>query len=123
MTDGYDSAISSNGCYDSSFNAALDVTSDNPLTLSPGSSLVSTISIASPAGYAHLSDAAVLAALDSAPPPGSFRPAYSGSDKTIRLNVSVIKYDMLPGPWLRYPASVDCIRCRQIMCHAETMLD
>ena len=89
---GWDSSIN---YYDSSLNVALDVgINDNSLELSPGSSLVSAISLES--GYDPLlRTAAVLTVLNSAPPDGSFRPAYAGTDKTIKFNKNQLNYSLL----------------------------
>jgi len=92
---GFDSAAS----YDSSLNVALDVDSGNPLEVLANSSLVSTISLATPInsfGVVHPVDtAAVLTVLDSAPAEGSFRPTYVGTDKAIKFNKSQLDYSLL----------------------------
>ena len=82
------------GNYDSSLNVALNVSKANPLTVSPGSSLVSTISLEK--GYRpQPKTAAILTVLASPAPKGSFRPPYSGSDKTVKFNQNALKYNLL----------------------------
>jgi PKD repeat protein len=89
-TQGYDSAMAFN-IYDSNDNKALNL----PRTLEAGSSLVSTISVAGAGARPQLQTAAVLTVLSSAPPAGSFRPAYSGIDKTIKYNKNQLNYSVL----------------------------
>jgi hypothetical protein len=80
----WDSRIGSGMRYERSLNVARNL----PLTVPAGSSLVSSASFSSPRDGLCLSDAAVLTVLGSAPPAGSFRPPYAGSDKTIPGNVA-----------------------------------
>lgn len=96
-TQGYDSAMyaGSGPTYDADLNVALDISSDHPLVLDPGVSLVSTISEAEAGARPQLLSAAVLTVLASAPPAGSFRPPYSGEDKTIRFDVTDLNYTSL----------------------------
>lgn len=100
---GYDDGLSS---YRESLNAALPagqpISPGNPLTIEPGQTLISSVSWL----YNSASDrepgcpafnegtnaprpvtraAGVLTVLETAPPPGSFRPAYAGADKSIRF--------------------------------------
>jgi len=102
---GYNKRLSS---YDESLNAGLaggdPISAKNPLALPAGSSLVSTVSWL----YRSEGDAepgaprfnkgtntprpivrtgAVLTVLPESPPEGSFRPPYSGTDKTIKFQV------------------------------------
>src|SRR4030042_1436086 len=88
---GYDNRMA----YQSNLNVAYNVSPSNPLVLDYGSSLISTISYQA-AHRPQLTDAAVLTVLESAPPEGSFRPPYCGSDKTIKFNKSQINYALLP---------------------------
>ena len=88
--------------YDSRFpqyyqemNAAWGVSSSNPLTLSPHSSLVSTISMIPYVKWRCIKTAAVLTVLDKPAPEGSFRPPYSGTDKTIKFNKNQLDYSLL----------------------------
>ena len=111
---GYDSGLQS---YDSTLNAALPngnpLSKDNPLELPVGSSLVSMVSwlYNSPTDMEPGSpkfdtltktprpatrSAAILTVLDKAPPAGSFRPPYSGLDKTVKFNISQLDYSKLP---------------------------
>jgi len=94
---GYDSAMyaSYGPAYDPNLNAALNVTATHPLRLNADSSLVSTISITETGARPQLKTAAILTVLDAAPPEGSFRPPYSGNDKTIRFNKSDLDYGKL----------------------------
>lgn len=90
---GYDSATygsRAEGRYDDALNAALDVGADNPLTLDPGSSLISSISHDEPGARPQLRSAAILTVLDAPPPEGSFRPPYCGSDKASYWNVAQV---------------------------------
>lgn len=110
---GYDNRIDS---YDEKLNAGLrggkPVSVDNPLTLNPNSSLVSMVSwlYRSPedaepgtpkfnggtkAPRPVTRSAAVLTVLAQAPPEGSFRPPYCGSDKTVKFNVKNLNPDRL----------------------------
>lgn len=92
-TQGYDSAMygSYGPYYDPALNVALNVSPSHALQLPSGSSLVSTISITTAGNRPQLQTAAILTVLPSAPPQGSFRPPYSGADKTIRYNTSQLK--------------------------------
>jgi hypothetical protein len=93
-TQGYDSSMY--GGYGPDFDAALNVarpngqalSAVNPLIIQPGSSLVSTISLPEAGARPQLKTAAILTVLATPAPVGSFRPPYSGSDKTIRFNTS-----------------------------------
>ncbi|NTU64491.1 MAG: hypothetical protein HGB05_14105, partial [Chloroflexi bacterium] len=93
-TQGYDSAMY--GGYGPDFSAALNVarpngqslSAANPLIVPPGSSLVSAISLPEAGGRVQLRTAAILTVLPAPAPAGSFRPPYTGSDKTIRFNTS-----------------------------------
>ena len=91
---GYDNAMYANA-YSSSLNKAFNVTSSNPLLLQSGSSLVSTISHPTEGARPQLKAAAVLTVLSIVPSPGSFRPSYSGTDKTIKHNKSQLNYSTL----------------------------
>lgn len=94
---GYDSAMIQEygGNYSASLNVALNVSSGNPLVLQAGSSLVSSISNTPALGWAQLRTAAVLTVLTGPAPAGSFRPAYSGTDKTIKFNKNQLNYALL----------------------------
>lgn len=100
---GYDSKLYAEyhkaGDYDPGLNAALpggmDLSQSNPLILQPNCSLVSVVSIPNAEGAAQLQVAAILTVLDSVPEEGSFRPPYSGTDKTIRFNTSQLNYTLL----------------------------
>jgi hypothetical protein len=95
---GYDSAMYGqyeNGEYHADLNKALGVSSGSPLLLRAGSSLVSTISVPEAGAEPQIQTAAILTVLDSAPAAGSFRPPYSGSDKSIRFNRSQLQPALL----------------------------
>ncbi len=68
-----------------------------PLTLQPGSSLLSSASHAARANGddPQLKTIAILTVLSAPAPAGSFRPAYVGTDKAIRWNVSQLDYGRL----------------------------
>lgn len=68
--------------YNSSLNVALGVSEINPLRISQNSSLVSVVS-RTDMHNVILKTAAVLTVLTSTPVEGSFRPAYSGSQKKL----------------------------------------
>ncbi|MBN2002205.1 MAG: hypothetical protein JXA21_02510 [Anaerolineae bacterium] len=101
LMQGYDSAMYAG--YGPDFDEALnvarpngqDLSPANPLTVPPDSSLVSTISVAETGVRAQLQTAAILTVLDAPAPEGSFRPPYSGSDKSLRFNVSQINSALL----------------------------
>jgi len=103
---GYDSRFPYN------YNAALRASF--PLTMNPGDSLVSTISIPNIGDstpdtvdgqhrIGPIQTAAVLTCVSSAPPADAFRPPYCGSDKTI-FRRSQLQLGLLPG--LAPPANV-----------------
>jgi len=82
------------GHYDSSLNVALNISNTQPLSVPAGSSLVSTISFDK--GYRpQLKTAAILTILKSPAKEGSFRPPYSGDDKTIKFNKNDLQYNLL----------------------------
>ncbi len=103
LTQGYDSGMyggyNEAGDYDPSLNAARPfgyaVSTTNNLPLIPGTSLVSTISTPDTFGETQLKTAAILTVVDSVPPEGSFRPSYSGGDKTVKFNKSQLDYSLL----------------------------
>jgi hypothetical protein len=68
-----------------------------PRTVAPGSSVLSSISLAAAAtgDNSQLSTIAILTVLATAPPAGSFRPAYLGTDKTVRWAETDLDYDVL----------------------------
>ncbi len=70
--------------YNTGKNVALDVSSENPLTITVASSLISCISLPEQVGKLWIDQAAVLTILEEIPPANSFRPPYSGSNKSIR---------------------------------------
>jgi len=107
---GYDSATyGSHGNNIESWNANLnvarpngnDLSASNILTVQANSSLMSSISFQEVQGQegssiVHYTDViAILTVLESPAAEGSFRPAYSGSDKTIQFNKSDLDYSKL----------------------------
>jgi hypothetical protein len=80
----------------------LNVGADLPLTITTAKSLVSSVS-RDEAGSLPLTNndrpkldtVAVLTILESVPAFGSFRPAYSGTNKTVTFNKSDLRYDLL----------------------------
>ena len=93
---GYDSTMNVAGnAYKAHLNVALDVSPSNPLVVQPHSSLVSSISLPAANIRPQLESASVLTVLDAEPPQGSFRPSYSGADKTVRYNVSQLDRSLL----------------------------
>ncbi len=98
---GYDSAMY--GDFGPYFDAALnvarpnqqDLSALNPLLVPANSSLVSSISVPQAGALPQLQTAAILTVLPAPPPAGSFRPAYSGNDKTIRFNRSQLNHALL----------------------------
>jgi len=90
---GYDSSPR-DMIYEASLNVDPGITGQN-LTLSPGSSVIKSISMESDAGRPIISDAAVLTILAENPPAGAFRPPYTGSDKSIIATKSDLNYEVL----------------------------
>lgn len=94
QSQGYDNSMYAN-TYSAALNVALDRSASNPLVVQPGSSLISTISIAKAGAIPQLERAAILTVLDTIPMAGSFRPAYAGTDKTVKFNKSQLNYSLL----------------------------
>jgi hypothetical protein len=82
--------------YDPALNVGMGVSREKPLVLPPDSSLVSTISRPTPYNRPQPDIGAVLTVLKAPAPEGSFRPPYSGKDKTVKYNKSQLKWDLLP---------------------------
>lgn len=89
---GYDSRIKNN-----TYSASLNVGASLPLTLNPGTSLLSSASYPSWASgdNPQLRTIAILTVLTQPAPTGSFRPPYIGADKTLRWNKSQLQYNKL----------------------------
>lgn len=96
---GYDSSRFGPAAYDPNYedalNVAANIASGTPLVVPPGSSLISTISHKEAGKRPQISDAAILTVLEAPAPEGSFRPPQTGSDKTLRWNVSQIDWSKL----------------------------
>jgi hypothetical protein len=100
---GYDSAAYGRYARPGDFDPGLNVarpnneqlSKSNPLVLQPNCSLVSTESTLQANNRTQLKSAAVLTILDSPAKEGSFRPAYSDTDKTIRFNKEQLDYSLL----------------------------
>ncbi len=90
---GFDTSAYSS--YKAELNVALGISSETPLTLKSGSSLISTISLTSPTGFTALKSAEILTVLDSVPAEGSFRPSYAGNNKEILHNKNQLDYSSL----------------------------
>ena len=105
---GYDSTMGAS--YNASLNVGrpngLDLSNENPLTITGGNSLVSSRTNDTPNTRPQLVDASVLTIVSSRPPVGSFRPPYSGTDKSFNWNVSDIQWNKLPA---LSKASVDSV--------------
>ncbi|THB75776.1 MAG: hypothetical protein D3926_19475 [Desulfobacteraceae bacterium] len=103
ITNGYDNQFGGSAriSYTPSLNAARpggnDLSGLNPLIIPVGSSLVSTRTNDTPYTRPQPLDAAVLTIVAAQPPPGSFRPPYSGTDKTHHWQTSDIQWSRLPG--------------------------
>jgi ferredoxin len=80
--------------YDSSLNVDPGNTGE-PLVAQPGSSVVKAISMEDDSGRPIISDAVVLTILDEDPPENSFRPPYTGTDKTIVATEADLDYNRL----------------------------
>ncbi len=89
------------------------VSATNPLTIPVHSSLVSSISKSHPA-RTILQTQAILTVLPSAPAENSFRPPYSGNDKSVHFTVNMLDYSRL----LNLP-SVDTTPIDSIAAHFE----
>jgi hypothetical protein len=96
---GYDSAMYGDKLaaerYVDELNAALGVSPERPLTVRPGSSLVSTISKPQAGARPQLQAAAVLTVVDQPPPADAFRPPYCGADKLARWTTASLHRDQL----------------------------
>ena len=82
--------------YDPDLNVARDVSASDPLEVAPDSSLVTTISADEPDARPGIESAMVITVVDQPPPPGAFRPPYSGDDKTAQFTVDDLRTELLP---------------------------
>lgn len=92
---GYDSSLFDPQFYNDSRNVAWNLSPSNPRTLQPGDSLIKVVSNTNTALLPVLQTCAVLTVLDHAPPTGSFRPPYAGSDRTVRFDEKMIDWSQL----------------------------
>jgi Purple acid Phosphatase, N-terminal domain len=93
-TQGYDSTM--NYCtYSAALNKALGVSAANPLPVGANNSLVSSISNGGAKQRPQIKTAAILTVLGTAAPANSFRPPYSGTDKSIKFTTSRLNYALL----------------------------
>ncbi len=84
--------------YNAGKNVVLDVSGGSPLVITSDSSLISCISlpeVGGPSNKVWIEQACVLTILSTAPAANSFRPPYSGDDKTIRAVESDIDRTVL----------------------------
>ncbi len=102
---GWDNAL---GYYRAEDNVALDVSTENHLAVPPSSSLLSSITHKEDVSN-QIKVIAILTVLSEAPATNSFRPPYSGADKTINHNVSDLNYSSLGNltPTTRTPNLAD----------------
>jgi hypothetical protein len=94
LPQGYDSSMPSNA-YDPTLNVAFGISSINPLPVAANSSLISTISVSAPGSIPQLERAVILTVLSAPAAPASFRPAYCGTDRTVKFNKSALNYSVL----------------------------
>ncbi len=98
-SNGYDSTVN-NWTYNPAVNVGRpngnDLSIGNPLMITGDASLVSTKTNDVANTRPQLVDASVLTILTKSPPAGSFRPPYSGTDKTTHWNISDIQWNLLP---------------------------
>jgi hypothetical protein len=92
---GYDSAMYSNYQEPGQWDPNLNIGTQLPITLAPGTSVVSTKSNPNTGARPQLEAAEILTVLDAAPPVGAFRPPYCGTDKTIKFKESDLDYSKL----------------------------
>jgi hypothetical protein len=82
--------------YDPTLNKGFNVApGGDSVTIAVGQSLVSTISLDAAGTKPQLKSAAVLTVLAATPPAGSFRPAFCGTDKSVKYNQADLNYGLL----------------------------
>ncbi len=84
--------------YIPTYSQSLNATRTLPITLQPGSSLVTTRSrtdFTDTSTFADIDDAAVLTVLSTVPPANAFRPAYAGTNKSVSFTESSINWAQL----------------------------
>ncbi len=95
---GYDKALYGPGneaLYSDALNVAMGLAPSAPRTLQPNQSLIKVISNQNTAFVPHIETCAVLTVLAEAPPQGSFRPPYAGTDHTVRYDDRMIDWTQL----------------------------
>ena len=92
LSQGFDSRSNR---WSSATNVGLGITQANPLAVPAGSSLISSISLSAASDASYIGKMAILTVLAAAPPEGSFRPPYFGTDKTIKYNVNNLDFGAL----------------------------
>lgn len=86
--------------YRANLNVAIGVAPATPLVLPAGTSLISSESqITKPLGgsYSQIRTAAVLTVVATVPADDAFRPAYTGTDKTVRFRAADLDFALLSG--------------------------
>ncbi len=91
---GFDSLAG--GKYRPELNVAWGLDAAQPLTLPPGSSLLSAVSAAGGDSKRPLETIAVLTVLDAPPPGDAFRPPYAAGDKAVRFRFAQVDAARLP---------------------------
>lgn len=104
---GFDDRIKNN-----TFEPALNVAAQLPLTIAEPASLLSAISLPekSQRDDPQMDTIAILTVLPEAPPVGSFRPPYQGTDKTIPGNVADLDFNKLG----KYAPTADAVMPGQL---------
>lgn len=83
---------------DMTYDEGLNVDPGNtgiPLVVSPGTSVVKSISMESSKGRPIISDAVVLTVVNKIPVDGAFRPPYTGNDKSVIATIDDLDFDVL----------------------------
>jgi hypothetical protein len=95
---GYDKALFGPGnemLYVDALNVSLNLSSANPRYLTPGQSLIKVVSNTNTNLIPHIDTCAILTVLSSAPPVGSFRPPYAGTDHEVRYDEQMLDWSLL----------------------------
>lgn len=95
---GYDSALAGGAAfsgYRDDLNVALEVAPTQPLALSPGTTLVSSVSHDVAGQLPQLERCALLTVVATPPPANAFRPPYCGADKRARWSADDLDLSVL----------------------------